>query len=148
MVNGFLESENAAYRFVDSEVIEITDKQEIAAIEDAISSNIRSISEHSRRALELLSDRKSPDYRNSIKESISAVEAAARLSASKDKATLGDCIKAIDDKHGLHPALKEAFLKLYGFTSDSGGIRHAMTETGFKPTYADANLCLLHARHS
>ena len=43
MVNRFLESENAAYRFVDSEVVEITDKQEIAAIEDAISSDIRSI---------------------------------------------------------------------------------------------------------
>ena len=67
-----------------------------------------------------------------------------RVIGSKDKATLGDCIKAIDDAHGLHPALKEAFLKLYGFTSDSGGIRHAMTgKSGFKPTYADAKFMLV-----
>jgi len=42
------------------------------------------------RALELLSDRKQPDYRNSIKESISAVEATCQVFASKSRATLGD----------------------------------------------------------
>jgi AbiJ N-terminal domain 4 len=142
-VNRSLEQENAAYRFVNSEIVEITDKEEIATIEEASSCGVRSISEHSRRALELLSDRKSRDYRNSIKESISAVEAASRVVAGKGKDTLGDCLGVIDKAHGLHPALKQAFLKLYGFTSDSGGIRHALTESEPAPTYADAKFMLV-----
>lgn len=28
----------------------------------------------------------------------------------------------------VHPALKEAWVKLYGYTSDEGGLRHAMQE--------------------
>jgi len=30
----------------------------------------------------------------------------------------------------IHPALEGAFVKLYGYTSDEQGIRHAMTEQG------------------
>ena len=30
----------------------------------------------------------------------------------------------VDKKYPLHGALKEAFKKLYGYTSDAGGIRH------------------------
>ena len=73
-----------------------------------------------------LSDRKTPDYRNSIKESISAVEAMARIVAGTPKATLGDALKVMERKQQLHPALKEAFSKLYGYANDSDGIRHAI----------------------
>ena len=100
----------------------------------------RSVSQHSQKALEFLSD---SDYRNSIKESISGVEAAARLVINNEKPVLSDCLKVLEAKHGLHPALKEAFLKLYGFTSASGGIRHALTETGTEPTHAEAKFMLV-----
>ena len=76
--------------------------------------------------MELYADRENPNYRNSIKESISAVESIARVVSELDKATLGDALKAIDQSDQLHPALKEGFLKLYGYTSDEQGIRHAM----------------------
>ena len=56
IVNRYLEEENAAYRFVISEIVEITDTEEIATIEEASSCGVGSVSEHSRRALELLSD--------------------------------------------------------------------------------------------
>jgi hypothetical protein len=58
------------------------------------------------------------------------------------KATLGDALKAIERNGKVHPALKDAFLKLYGYTSDEGGIRHAMLE---EPTLtvADAKFFLL-----
>ena len=42
------------------------------------------------------------DYRNSIKESISAVEAMARLVAENPKATLADALKAIERRGALH----------------------------------------------
>lgn len=34
----------------------------------------------------------------------------------------------LGDKANLHGALKSAFEKLYGFTSDDDGIRHAMID--------------------
>jgi hypothetical protein len=83
---------------------------------------------HLRRALELLSNRESPDYRNSIKESISAVESLAAGIAGAEKGTLGQLIMKLEVGIGLHPALKAAFSNLYGYTSDEGGIRHALME--------------------
>ena len=80
--------------------------------------------EHIRSAVSLLSERKKPNYRNSIKESISAVESVCRLIGGGK--TLGDALKGIRDKIGLHPALEKGFSALYGYTSDKGGIRHAL----------------------
>ncbi len=141
--NHVLTEENSAYRFIDRRIAEITDQTEIDAVEEAAISNTKSISSHLKRALELLSDRKRPDYRNSIKESISAVEAACQEITGKPGATLTQCLGAIKAKRNLHPAFEQSLIKLYGFTSDSGGIRHAMTDDAEKPTYADAKFMLV-----
>ena len=93
-----------------------------------VSNDFPAVTTHLERALELLSDRKNPDFRNSIKESISAVEAMAQIVARDPKATLGDALKTLDKSKKIHPALKDGFSKLYGYTSDEGGIRHAMLE--------------------
>ena len=37
-------------------------------------------------------------------------------------------MKKIKDKIGLHPALEKGFGAIYGYTSDQGGIRHAMID--------------------
>jgi len=37
-------------------------------------------------------------------------------------------LKKIKDKIGLHPALEKGFGAIYGYTSDQGGIRHAMID--------------------
>jgi hypothetical protein len=76
----------------------------------------------------MLSDRRDPDYRNSIKESISAVEALVKTVTKSDKETLGDLLKDLERKGKLHPALKAAFSSLYGYTSDADGIRHALLD--------------------
>ena len=97
---------------------------------------------HLQRALELLSDRKTPDYRNSIKESISAVESIAKEIAQKPKAELGDALKEIENQGKIHGAMKKAFLNLYGYTSDADGIRHALMEES-NLTADDAKFFLL-----
>lgn len=79
LINTVLEEQNAAYRFVGEEIAEITDQQEIKAIEEGLDHPEKPVRTHLEAALRMLSDRESPDYRNSIKESISAVEAACRL---------------------------------------------------------------------
>lgn len=126
--NRSLEKEVSAYRFVDDLIARITEQQEVEEIEQALSEARGPEQTHLRRALELLSSRESPDYRNSIKESISAVESLAATMTGADKGTLGQLIKKLEDKVGLHPALKTAFSSLYGYTSDEGGIRHALME--------------------
>lgn len=141
--NSFLESENSAYRFVDSEIVEITDENEISTVESAIDVGIKGTSKHLKTSLEFLSDRQSPDYRNSIKESISAVESVCQAISGKKKSTLGDCLKTIKEKQDMHPAFDKALSSLYGYTSDEGGIRHALSEDSKAPDYADAKFMLV-----
>lgn len=126
--NFVMTREMAGYRFVGSQISPITDKQEVAEIDSALDSASTPVRAHLKRALELLSDRSTPDYRNSIKESISAVESCVAKTVGADKGTLGQLIKKLEDQVGLHPALKTAFSNLYGYTSDEGGIRHALLE--------------------
>jgi len=130
--NYVLERELAGYRFVGNEIAPITNKTEVAEIEEAIETTaerkLEGVSKHLESALEKLSDRKNPDYRNSIKESISAVESLCIIISKDKKATLGQALKKIEDTVGLHPALKSGFSSIYGYTSDADGIRHAMVE--------------------
>ena len=140
--NHLLEKEMSAYRFVNGVVTRITEEYEIAEIEKAIESSRGPVKKHLRRSLELLSDRSVPDYRNSIKESISAVESLVAITLKADKGTLGQLIKKLEDEIGLHPALRTAFSSLYGYTSDEGGIRHALTEAE-KVDFSDAMFMLV-----
>lgn len=142
--NNVLEKELSAYRFVGTNIIEITSEQEIKEIEKAIENTPSNIQNHLNRALSLLSDKIKPDYRNSIKESISAVEAICRKISGNSKATLGDALKIIEksEKVPLHPALKGAFSKLYGYSSVDNGIRHALSDKD-KSNLEDARFMLI-----
>lgn len=126
--NSILERELSAYRFVGGKITQITSEVEISEIEEALASPFKAVNIHLKSALDLLSDRKSPDYRNSIKESISAVEAICKLIAKDEKAALAQTLRKIEEKLPLHPALKKAFESLYGYTSDAEGIRHALLD--------------------
>ena len=128
--NSVLERELSAYRFVGGKITQITSEEEISEIEEAleISKPSKAVNTHLKRALDLLANRKSPDYRNSIKEAISAVEAICNLITGEKRATLGQALKRIEEKVSLHPALKNAFSNLYGYTSDAEGIRHALLD--------------------
>lgn len=125
--NSILERESSAYRVVSGHVADITSEQEVQMLEEAIQdTRFAGVAAHLERALELLADREHPDYRNSIKESVSAIESMARIVADNPKATLPDALKALEKNGRLHTALKDGFVKLYGYTSDEQGIRHAM----------------------
>lgn len=140
--NSLLEKEMSAYRFVGGTITRITEQHEVAEIEQALEESKGPVRTHLRRSLELLSDRESPDYRNSIKESISAVESFVLITIGQGKGTFGQLIKKLETDFGLHPALKTAFSSLYGYTSDEGGIRHAMTELE-KTDFNDAKFMLV-----
>jgi AbiJ-like protein len=127
--NAALERETSAYRFVGGRIAQITSHEEIAEVEEAAAASPSEASAfHIRRGLELLTDRKAPDYRNSVKESISAVEAASKVLTGDKKASLDGALAELKRRIGLHGALEQAFKKMYGFTSDAEGIRHALMD--------------------
>jgi hypothetical protein len=130
--NEILERELSGYRIVDNRIAPITNESELREIEQAIEQSketkLSGVNLHLNSALEKFANRKQPDYRNSIKESISAVESIAKVISGKEKAELGQALKQIEDKVGLHAALKKGFLAIYGYTSDADGIRHAMID--------------------
>ena len=128
MCNNVLERDMSAYRFVGPQIVEVTDQHEIETIEAALARSPEAVRTHLETALQFLSDRKSPDYRNSVKESISAVESLCRRIAGSTTASLGEALTRIDDRIPIHGALKAGFSKLYGYTSDEEGIRHALLE--------------------
>lgn len=142
--NSFLERENSAYRFVDRKIVEISSSEEIDEIEEAIarSTPYYGVKQHLGTAIKLLSDRSNPDYRNSIKESISAVESLCKTIGGEEKATLGSALKALETRGVMHPALKSAFNSLYGYTNDAEGIRHALMEES-NLSSADARFMLI-----
>jgi AbiJ N-terminal domain 4 len=126
--NSRLEAEASAYRFIGTVITRITEPAEIQQIDETLASTDGPVRTHLARALELLSDRTAPDYRNSIKESISAVESLVAQETGSEKGTLGQLLKILEDQIQLHPALKSAFSSLYGYTSDASGIRHALLD--------------------
>ncbi|WP_180135101.1 AbiJ-NTD4 domain-containing protein [Acinetobacter sp. YH12070] len=143
-INNILERENSAYRLIGNEITPITSEQEIQSIEETLKStnSYSGVQQHLNQALKLMSDRQNPDYRNSIKESISSVESICKIITKNDKASLGQALKLIEDKYGLHEALKKSLSQLYGYTSDGDGIRHAMLEES-NLTYIDAKFMLV-----
>ncbi len=119
-----LEEENSGYRLIGYRFVPITNQTELSTLQESTQTKFESVNEHVKKAIALYSDRENPDYENSIKESISAVEAMCRIITGEK--TLGNALKNLTD-HGvkIHKALEDAFLKLYGYASDEGGIRHA-----------------------
>ena len=142
--NNVLEKENSGYRFVGGKIIEISSLDEVNEIEKAIekSTPYYGVKQHLNTAINLLSNKKKPDYRNSIKESISAVEALCKTISKDEKATLGVALKSLEKKGTMHPALKTAFSSLYGYSNDAEGIRHALMEES-NLTSADARFMLI-----
>ena len=130
LINECLQQEQSTFRLVGTTITDIVDEEQLKAVERALehSSPLASVQAHLRSAVDLYSDRRAPHYANSIKESISAVEALCQVLSGRANASLGDAIKRLKEEGiKLHPALEHAWLKLYGYTSDSGGIRHALS---------------------
>lgn len=117
------------YRFIGNEVTPIDSSAEADSVDTALAdtASIAGARHSLERAVELLADRQSPDYPNSVKESISAVEAITKRITGES--TLGAGLKKLQGAGlNIHPALKEGWLKIYGWTSDEDGVRHGSIE--------------------
>lgn len=130
-LNGKLRSNNSAYTLFNNKFIPIindTEVSEIKRTQDLSKNyNLTGIQEHLHSSIELLSQKPNPDFRNSIKESISMVEVISRIIEPSEN-TLGKALNKLDKKQKINKTLKAGFEKLYAYTNDKNGIRHALMD--------------------
>jgi len=131
-VNRILEEELSGYRFIDGVLAPISNPEEIASItsmlQTAKEKQLFGAQKHIETALCLIAKKPDPDYRNSIKESISAIESVAKKLTGETGGGLDKALSKLDSAVHFHGAFKAGLLSLYGYTSDQGGIRHAILE--------------------
>lgn len=132
-----------AYRIVSLQIVEITSSIEIEAVEAVINEGKDSVSTHIKAALQHYSDKINPNYRNSIKESISAVEVICREITGKD--TLGAALNELEKKGiAFNSQLKTGFNNLYNYTNNKDtGIRHALMDDSNIPEQKEALFMLV-----
>lgn len=144
-INYFFSRLHYAYKVVGSEIVEITSEIEVETIEKSLEQAEDNIREHLACALKLYAKKPKGDYRNSIKESISAVEAYCREKTGEN--TLGAALNKMEAKGLVLPKiLKVAFDKLYAYTNQPNtGIRHALMgeEDGYAPNQEEALFMLV-----
>ena len=89
-----------------------------------------------------MAEKPEPDYRNAIKEAISAVESIVKVMTGSEAGGLSGPLEDLERKLGFHGALKAGFKNLYGYTSDEDGIRHAILQQS-KVGFAEANFMIV-----
>lgn len=136
------ERHNFAYRLIDGHIVEITSECEIQSIENAINTSTNNVRTHLQEALKKLSPT-TIDYRNSIKESISAVECICREITGES--TLDKSLKKIESKGvTFNSQMKKGLENLYYYTNDADtGIRHALMDDKNAPTADEAIFMLV-----
>lgn len=118
----------AAYRIIDGQVVAIGTEDQAEAFARAVAAADWVGAAAAKRHLVASGvGLRDGNWADSVRESIHAVEAMARKIDPAAK-TLGEALKALDKKVRIHGSLKDAFNKLYGFTNDERGIRHALAD--------------------
>lgn len=112
------------------------------AIEDMRSGGFQGAEAHLLKAGELID---LGDAAGSVRESIHAVEAVARQLTKGESTSLSTALTALKMSEALHPALRAAFTKLYGYTSNEQGIRHALIDERTADVGLDEALFMLGA---
>ncbi|WP_298871939.1 AbiJ-NTD4 domain-containing protein [uncultured Microbacterium sp.] len=133
---GFAEAANdrfeqylVGYRFIETEITPVGSTEESEAVQEALDAvgGLKGARHALTRAVDLLANRQNPDYPNSMKESISAVESVIRMVSGETDLAAG--LKKLESAGlTIHPALKQAWMKMYGYTSDESGVRHGAIE--------------------
>lgn len=125
--NNLFESEYIGYRFLNGNIAPISDSVEIQSIKEAFFKPYDKVRAHLSKANRFLSDRESPDYENSIKESISALESLAQIITKTEgaQATFGKMSAKLEKQGIITSGMKGAFSALYGFSSNCRGVRHS-----------------------
>ena len=115
----------------------------IGAISELRGAGLHGAEVHLRTAGELMNE---GDWPGAVRESIHAVESVARQLDPNSSNTLRDALRSLQRRSGLlHPALKDAFEKLYAYTSDVEGVRHSLMDNAESSVGQDEAVFMLGA---
>jgi hypothetical protein len=144
MLNRILESKGCAYRFIAEHIVPLTNTTEATEVVRGAESAIPVVGAHIREAAKLLPPNAGANPRDSIRESIAAVEAALRHLNGTPSTTLTEGLAAFEARHGpLHPSLRQGLAMLYAYTSDESGVQHALIEETAGVSGDDARFMLV-----
>lgn len=116
----------AAYRVIDKQIVAVGNQQQAEAFERAVvDAGANEATGARKHLIAAASALRQGDWTGCVRESIHAVESVAvRLAPGTN--TLGAALKMVEKQGHIHAALKAAFEKLYGYSSDQEGVRHAL----------------------
>lgn len=137
-VNIIFKNENVNYKIINDIITDIVNEEETKSVNETLNSSYEIVKKHYIKAVEKLY--KDKDYSNSIKESITSVEAMCQI-INGNKETLGKALNNL--KIEIHPALKSAYSSIYGYTSDENGTRHANGIGEKNATFSEAKYMLI-----
>jgi len=138
-INDILENNLSGYRLVDNLFITITDNTELDEITEGLKNKQLGVQQQLHAALQHMHDK---NYRNSVKESISAVETFVRTKTETND--LGAALSKLQkQKIPIPECLKQGFDKIYGWTCGHDGIRHALMDDAQNVTLAEAKFMLV-----
>ena len=143
-LNAGFENVNFPFRIVCNLITPLTDIEENREIESAAQNVSDNIREHLECALRELTRGANANYRYSVHESLSAVEAFCEKYTGSD--VLATSLNTFNKKKKLHPQLIEAFKNLYSYSSQKNtGSRHgwAVEDDTFVPTFYEARFMLV-----
>ena len=138
-INRVLGESKVGYKIIDNIFVPISSEPEAQEVEIASNTVFYEANQHIKKAVKLFADRKEPDYENSIKESISAVESIAKEITEKETKPLN----ALTQRLQLHPSFKNALNEFYNWTSKDGGIRHGASSKSLTPDQNTARFMLV-----
>lgn len=116
-------------------------RQLMDTVEEMLTPNHISVLNQFKKGKTFLYDHQPPDYLNSVKESVGAVEGIARIACNEPKKTLSDLIPHLRQQHLSHPAMSKILDAIYAVRSDEPGAAHAAHKTS-SFEYADAEFIL------
>jgi hypothetical protein len=109
----------ASVKMIDGLIAPVSDEEQSHAIEAAMQGPLADVNSQVHTALALLADREHPIYRDSVKNSISAVESLCKHIVGDSRLTLEDALKKVGPTAvPVHPTIKDAFRKLYAYAGD------------------------------
>jgi hypothetical protein len=121
-----LQEARAAYRLIDGRTImPIVSETDQSTIEQALADLSETEFKGARAHLvNAGAELTAGEYSASIRESIHAVEAVARMLSTSG--SLSDALAKLEKHSAIHGGLKSGFNAIYGYTSDEKGIRHSL----------------------
>lgn len=143
-LNKVFQEENVGYRIIANQVVPIFDKGEVKEIEDALvkASSWQGVYDDLISAMKHLSDRKHPDYKDSIANSIRAVEGVAKL-ITHQTGTLGELMPKVQEILGLDKNFAKAIGQLWRYANNVA--RHADPEAERIPEFEEAKFVFVTA---